>query len=437
MNLWPHQVDAVSRVLGAWAEGKRAPLLVMPTGTGKTRVLATVAASFAGRCLGVRILVHRAELVSQTKAAIAKEYVEGRAVMGLGSIEVTTPDQLLASKAKVEPVDLLIVDEAHHYVAREWRKILHAHPGQILGATATPERSDGRAMGDAFDVLIAPLSVREAIARGVLVSATVYAPECDDDAKASRGGLAMHPDEALAQYRDQWKRAIAFCATVEHAEAVAARCNASGLRSDVVHGSLAEDARTRVLERFAAGEIDVVTNVFVLTEGYDDAAVDCVVLARGVTSPGAYLQMVGRALRRSPGKSRAIVVDLAGSVYDSRIGLPDSDRSYSLEGVAIREEGERIRIKQCLVCGAVYEVGPSECVRCGAKHPPPPKPRISRARLAEVNSAAYSAAHRPNPREAYYEELKKRAEANGYKPGWAKFQFKQRYGYWPKETGGA
>jgi hypothetical protein len=181
--------------------------------------------------------------------------------------------------------------------------------------------------------------------------------------------------------------------------------------------------------QFRAGELRVLVNVQIHTEGFDDPSVEVVVLASGCAHAGSYLQKVGRALRPSPstGKERALVLDLCGAVHEH--GLPDDPREYSLTGRAISTGEDALALRQCQECGGVWRAElfkAATCPRCGFVAPGRPDPRIARARLDAVR-ATHGAEKRVGALRALYAQ----AHATGKKIGWAHFVFQARYHRFP------
>lgn len=427
-DLWPHQLRAVEQLREAF-RAHRSVLLVLPTGAGKTRTASHVIERYLARPAlpastprRVLFLVHRIELAKQAARQLPGpvRIVSGDLDDGPADAPVTVASvQTLLARDLRPEATLLVVDEAHNYAAPEWIQVVQSYDrALVLGLTATPERGDGRPLGDLFASIVAPTSIAELTRAGVLVPATVYGPP------RRQRGLAAHPHEALLERRDQWTRAVVFAANVAHAEEISEQCRAAGLRAGVVTGEVGDRQRAEVLEAFRAGDLDVLCNVFCLTEGWDDPGCDALVIARGCSHGGTYLQMVGRVIRSAPGKSRAIVIDLTGATHDH--GLPDADRVYSLEGKAIKS-AEVPACRQCLACGAVYTPGPRECPACGAAVPPPPRPRLSSAELGQIMHA-----HPEARRRETWESLQRTAAERGYKRGWAAYQYRVRYGQWPQ-----
>jgi superfamily II DNA or RNA helicase len=174
--------------------------------------------------------------------------------------------------------------------------------------------------------------------------------------------------------------------------------------------------------------VQVLSNVYVLTEGWDAPRAKVCILARGCGSAATYLQMVGRVLRRN-GDERALVVDLAGCTHDH--GLPDEDRTFTLDGIGRKPKSDREWISQCLACGFV-ERGASRgpvCRKCGTAWPIVEPMRVEAAEMTAVRSVV------PRwKRDEELERLTRIARERGYKPGWASVRFKEQFGFWPRRT---
>jgi len=263
----------------------------------------------------------------------------------------------------------------------------------------------------------------ELLADGWLVPADVYGPP-----QVQRGGELGNDVIETWRARAATMRTICFAQTVAHAEELAQRWTMAGVRAEVVEGNTPPAERAAVLARFASGETQVVCNVHLLTEGFDLPSIECVVLASGCSTVSAYLQKVGRALRPSPGKTLATVLDMAGTARDPRFGMPDEDREYSLEGRAIRSAVDRSEkpLRQCKWCGAAWAGLEPTCPRCGRRVARPRTPRERREAIERIQ-----ASHGVDRRKQYYQQLCAQAQAKGYKRGWAAFRYRARYGTWP------
>jgi superfamily II DNA or RNA helicase len=198
-------------------------------------------------------------------------------------------------------------------------------------------------------------TVKELIDLGHLAPCRVQGPAINLGSNA----VAMAPCDAYLKYANG-QRAIVFCTTVEEAGRIA---ETMPVPSAVVHGGMSGADRKATLARFSAGELRVLVNVFVLTEGWDDPGAAVCILNRNPGNAGIYLQMCGRVLRPHPDKREALIIDLCGSTLEH--GSPAMDRSFSLDGKAI--DHDKKLVKQCAVCGAVFEGPAVACPVCGCE----------------------------------------------------------------------
>lgn len=343
-HLRPYQESGVADALSALAKG--ATLLVAPTGSGKT-VMAAEIASHYGSAL---IVAHRRELITQAQQVMGKHVVS----MSVGRALNQGP----------ENIDLLIIDEAHRADASTYRQIIAKYPNAArLGLTATPYRTDGRGLTDAFSEMVCVSSVKELVTEGHLVPYTAL--EAPDEAlahlkslKKSRGdydtkelsGL-MNTPRLIGKVVDEYKRhalgipAIAFGVSIEHSKAMALAFRKAGIRAVHIDGKTRKGIRDEVTEKLSSDKVDVVCNVNLFTEGWDCKEVACVIMARPTESLTLYLQCVGRGMRpdTASGKLGLIILDHAGNI--ARHGYPDEDRAWSLEGRGERERREAEQLK--------------------------------------------------------------------------------------------
>lgn len=459
LPLRPYQADAIRAARDVYrarrtrGEARSNVLLVAPTGAGKTRIgveLVTSALSRPGAD-GVIWMAHRIELLRQARARLLQEglaetdvdvLAPGHKRVPGARVHVASVQSLAASlrrDGELPAARVVVLDEAHHYVADEWREVAGRYAGStVLGLTATPERGDGRGLGDLFDELIPVSSVRQLIAMGVLVPSVVYAADHASQA------LSEDPIEAYRE-RCPGERGFVFCATVDHAQACADAYTAAGFPACVIHADTPQVLREAMLEAFATQDSTplerigstqraplLLCNVFTLTEGVDIPAASVCVLARGASHPGMAMQMWGRVLRAAPGKTRATIIDLKGITLKRGFGLPETDRTFSLDGAAIRvsERDSEARPTSCGKCGAVFarwrvdiegrRVCP-ECKEAGAVMPSAAK--VERKELKTVGPLASDEA-----KAWRVERLIATAQARGSKPGWVWHQFKFLFG---------
>lgn len=347
LTLYEFQERAVNSVREAWGHGKRV-CLVSPTGSGKTVM---------GQALtnGERVLwvVHNKELLQQTAGRLGNV-----GVIASGHYPRNTPTrvamiQTLCRRGMRPDANVIVLDEAHHYRADTWQEVAEAYPGaRVVGLTATPERSDGRALGDVFDHLVVAANYPELIAGGRLVDAVTIRPS-----KYLGSDMAQDPVEAWSQYAPG-SQTFVFCARKSLAEMYEARYRNIGVACATIHDGTARSDRESHMRDFRAGKTMVLLNVKVLSEGVDVPEAACCILARAFQTPGPYLQAIGRVLRPAPGKQRAIVIDLPGASH--RHGLPGDFRDFSLSGKPIsvgegHEPPENVAAFEQRVIGAPLE----------------------------------------------------------------------------------
>jgi superfamily II DNA or RNA helicase len=316
-------------------------LVSVPTGVGKTML--SLAVSFEFR--RVLFLVHRRELLTQTLSTYGRlggvRGVDGGVVGGVERNEahlVVMMVQTLARRLReFSPVefDLVVCDEAHHAVARDWRVVLEYFlPELHLGLSATPERLDGRALSDLYPSLAYFMTVREAVSEGLLVSPTVIEVGSRVDlsrVKRSRGDFnagalerAVNVRErnelvlrSFVEFADGRGRAVGFTAGVSHARDLAELFSDAGIPAVSVAGS--DSDRVERLRALDSGAARVVFNSMLLTEGWDDPLVDTVLMCRPTQSKALYVQAVGRGLRLSEGKVDCLVIDFTDASRKHRL----------------------------------------------------------------------------------------------------------------------
>jgi superfamily II DNA or RNA helicase len=340
--LYPFQAEALAAIETAAAAGVRRLLLAWATGLGKTVAFAHVIERRPGRAL---VLAHRDELIAQAVAKL--RLVMPAAAIGVVQAErddrdaplVVASVQTLSRRRRLDALvadfATVVVDEAHHAQAATYQRILE-HVGTfapagplVLGVTATPYRHDGKPLGQTFERIVHRMAILDGILGGYLcdLEGRRLRVNVDFDAVPVRGGdldagatetalLAGHAEhvivEALVQHAVDRRHVLVFTPGVRLAHAVADLARHRGLPCEAVDGTTPLDERRALLARFAAGTTRVVANCGVLTEGFDEPGIDCIVMARPTKSRGLYTQMVGRGTRRHFGKTSCLVLDLVG-----------------------------------------------------------------------------------------------------------------------------
>lgn len=333
-TLRPYQQAARDAIHTEWDAGRARTLLVLPTGTGKTIVFASVAADQVRAGDRVLILAHRGELLEQAADKLRRATGLGSAVEKAGSTclgswfnVVVGSVQTLQRTARLErfPHDYfgtIIIDEAHHAITDGYRRILNYFEGaRVLGVTATPDRGDMRNLGEVFDSLAFEYKLTDAIKEGYLckIMAQTIPLQLDITSVTMSGGDYAVADlgTALDPYLEQIaaemarrcksRKTVVFLPLIKTSQKFRDLLNTYGFRAAEVNGQ-SEDRR-EVLADFDAGKYNVLCNSMLLTEGWDCPSVDCVVVLRPTKVRSLYSQMVGRGTRLSPGKTDLLLLD--------------------------------------------------------------------------------------------------------------------------------
>ncbi len=456
-----YQNDAIRGVRAAYQAGARAVLLVAPTGAGKTVMFGYVASQTAARGKRVLVLAHRQELIRQASrkltetgvphGIIAPGHTATRDLVQVASVQ--TLGRRLGDRRYPDGYDLIVVDEAHHAVAGQWRDVVDAFPNaRLLGVTASPERLDGRGLGIAaggvFETMVLGPSVSDLIGGGFLSPVRIFAPAEAPDLSGvrTRGGDfeakglsdAMSKPQVVGDAVVHYRRhangqpTICFSPSVAHAEAMAEAFKGAGYRARAASGSTLMAERNSAISGLASGETQVLCAADLVSEGLDIPAVSAVILLRPTKSLGLYLQQVGRGLRPAPGKTHLVVLDHAGNTL--RHGPPEMPRAWSLEGrpkKAKKADEDVPPARQCTECFAVHAPAP-QCPECGHVYP------VTSREIEHVEGELHDVTdsltarwgkHRPLSqvlREAKDEDLKAIAKARGYHPRWVNHVIRAR-----------
>lgn len=406
--LRPYQQEAIDAIFSWFGANTGNPLVVLPTGAGKS----LVAAGFIHRVLSqwpkerILVVTHVRELIAQNHAALLKAWPAAPAGIysaGLGKREheaqvLFAGIQSIADKAnKIGWCDLVIVDEAHLIPASgmgRYRTLFDAlssmNPNlKIIGLTATPFRTDSGSLDKGEDRMFHGTCYDAGLVR--MIDEKWLSPIVSKGTKATidtssvhvRGGefveselsdAAMDGDlvpRAVAEVvmrgvgRKSW---LLFCCGIDHANAVHEELGKHGIVAATVFGDTKRDERDQTLADFKAGKIQAIANVGVLTTGFDAPGVDLIALLRPTMSPGLFVQMVGRGLRKAPGKADCLVLDFGGNVL----------RHGPINNVKVKEPGDpknedEILARECPECLTLVPIDESTCPDCGYIWPAPKK----------------------------------------------------------------
>ncbi|MFD3263132.1 DEAD/DEAH box helicase [Phenylobacterium ferrooxidans] len=444
---YPHQDEMIAEARAASLE-HGAVIIRSPTGSGKTVIGAVMAHNVVQKGLRVMFTVHRDFLVGQTAETFQDVGLQAYGIIAAGvtpnlraRAQIAAIDTLKNRLDKVPVPNLLIVDECHHSVAAGWAKVIAFYKSKgtvIVGLSATPIRLDGRGLAEHYDHMVQGPSVRWLIDNGFLCDYEAYIPSTvdlssvhtrmGDFVKAEAEAEVDKPTitgDAIREYKRlaPGKRAVVFCISVAHSLHVRAQFEASGIPAAHIDGTTPKDERKSILAAFRRGDIQVLTSVEIFGEGFDLPAVEVAILLRPTQSLSLHLQQIGRALRMSAGKERAIILDHVGNLM--RLGLPDGDFEWTLEGrkKKKKKDGEQVMVKQCESCFRAFWPPPT-CPYCGHTHVV-----VGRAieevdgELTKLTPEMIAAAKKQKRMEVgkarTLEELQDIGKARGYKDTWA------------------
>ncbi len=392
ISLRDYQMSGVGRLRDSITRHKRA-ILVAPTGAGKTRMAIRImqgAVEQGNRCW---FIVHRRELCNQTSRALwDAKLAHGMIMSGKGrSPQLAQICTVVTAANRIEsmPADqrprVIIFDECHRSVSSSYSKIVEACPDAfVIGLTATPERTDGRGLGELYNDLVEVQNMAWLIENGFLSRYRLIAPVDGPDlsgVKIKAGDYDIKQVEAamdkptitgdaIAAYRQyaDGKRCMVFCVSIAHSEHTCAQYLAAGIPAEHIDGTHSDSEREAALERFRAGKTLVLCTVQLAIEGLDIPAVEAVQQLRPTQSIIVYLQLIGRGLRVEEGKRELIILDQVNNW--KRHGLPDDEREWTLEGrkrkrKQDKDDDEALSIQQCRQCFHIFRRGVTQCPQCG------------------------------------------------------------------------
>lgn len=439
LKLRDYQENLINKVRDAMREGYKRPLICLPCGGGKTVCFAYMALEHIKKNKNnyVYFLVHRRELISQTKETFNK--------FGIPTEQVYIGMVQSGSKLDKLPTPTLIIfDEAHHASSRTWTSIINKYPNvYIIGLTATPIRNDNRGLGNVFDVLIEGVDAEWLIENNYLSEFDYYAPRIlnlkrgdflhkgnNFDLKSVGQTMINHKIYGdIKKYLDLEKRkTIIYSPTIEFSQQ---------LENDipgVVHfdGNTPKKKRDEIIAKFRNGEIKCLTNIELIGEGFDVPDCDCVILLRPTESLALYIQQSMRCLRYREGK-RAVIYDLVGNIFN--FDFPTVKRKYTLDKNKRfkfkEDEILDLKIRQCKKCFRVYAGNNSICPYCNNDNGLTPqeikiieKAELEKIERLEKRKKAYEV-HKADTLDKLIELGKQRGYKNPY--GWARNVMRNRY----------
>lgn len=339
IKLFDYQEDMKERIEKA-LRLHRSVMAQMPTGTGKTYLLTAVIDSFVSNnpMEKVWIVAHRRELVSQIDETVRKfhSYSASNTSSLLSSVKAMSIQWLMRHYDEIEEVPgMIVIDEAHHALAKTYKEMWERFPkAKFLGLTATPCRLNGKGFTDLFDVLVQSWDVPEFISKGRLATYDFVSIKSDGvtqrliDSLQKRGAdgdyqnkemdmlLNKKPSiERLYQSLEEFgkdRKGIVYAINISHAQKITKLFQEHGVKAIAIDSKTPAAERQQDIEAFKKGDIQVLVNVDIFSEGFDCPDVEFVQLARPTLSLAKYLQMVGRGLRVAKGKKNCVIIDNVG-----------------------------------------------------------------------------------------------------------------------------
>lgn len=427
INLRPYQHGAIENLKQAIAGGHSKVLLQAATGAGKTVIACEMIRRAIDKNKTVLFVAHRKEIILQTSLKLDAFNIQHGVIMSSHKRKNNHPVQVASIQTltrRGKPgADLLIIDECHLSVSKTYQQLINDYPkATIIGLTATPQRLDGKGLGEIYSDIVSVIPVAELIAEGHLVKPRTFAPFVPDlkGVKTSKGDYdaiqtarLMDRKEITKDIVKHWldaaalsspvdwtanservpniknvddsnsdahpnikscgdstfRKTIIFASSVQHSKNIVAEFTDHGISAKHLDATTPATIRDKTLQAWRDNEFTVLSNCGLFIEGLDVPDASCVVLARPTKSLTIFLQAVGRVMRPAENKTDCIILDCAGLTYEH--GLVDMARSWSLNGKVKRDKDDTKPVHICPECFAAYSKveHPEKCPECGFIEP--------------------------------------------------------------------
>lgn len=428
MILRDYQQELYQKTVQAMREGHRRILVVAPCGAGKSYLFAEMIRRTHGEVL---VLTHRQELKQQHEALLKELGVSNARV----AMVLTEANRL----GKFPTPALVVTDEAHLSRSNSWMRVIRYYNTWTVGFTATPVRLDGKPLGDIYDALIQGVDARWLIENRRLAPYEYYAPTLVDTSglRTVAGDYVGSDLEQLMNERciygdvldnyerfGRGERTIVYCVSVAHARRTAEAFQNAGIRAESISAGTPSNRRKAIFDAFRAGEITVLCNVGIISEGVSIDEVSCCILLRPTESVALGIQQMMRCMRYLPDKT-AKIIDCVGNY--TRVGLPDDPREWNLDKPVrkrrLTDENGNFYLRCCPECYMTFRTS-HKCPFCGTEYPLhakeiQAKEEIELARITAEEAAkvaeAKKAARVQQGRAGTFEELVQLGKQRGYK----------------------
>lgn len=461
MKLRPYQEAAISALRISLAGGNKRLMLYSPTGSGKTEMAMSIISGAVAKGKRVVFLCNRIHLVGQAskrfyRSGINHGIIQGDNTRHVDSQVIVASIQTVARRGMPD-CDLIVIDEAHSVAgSRDFRSVIISRNNvPVIGLSATPfSKGLGKWYqelgGELFESMTVATSIAELIRDKYLVDCDIYAPSEPDmsGCKMQRNAYGEHDwsDRDVARESDKpklvgdivdhWLRlsyglpTVCFASSIPHSKHIVDAFNGRGVSAEHIDCYTSEEDRAEILHRVETGETLIISNVGILTEGWDFPACRTMILARPTKSLIRYIQMIGRVLRPHETKTRALVLDHSGTV--SRLGFPTDDLPMELDDGKPKDAKKDAKKddalpKPCPKCHFVKPPKTPLCPQCGFK---PERKSDTEHEDGELQLVTRNASM-PDKQD-FYSQVLHIARIKGYSDGWAAHAYREKFGVWPR-----
>lgn len=469
ISLYAYQLALLSAIRESLRAGYRRIMAYLPTGGGKTRVATAIMQLTIAKSVGrVIVVANRKQLVHQFATALQSAGLSVGILQGDNTrdldkrVIVASIDTIHARGCIFDDVSLFIIDEAHACAgSTKFRDLLFRYNRiPCIGLSATPfARGLGKPYPELggkrlFEDLIVGATVQSLVDHRFLTDIEIYAPSKPD----MTGAKTVRTAEGEQDYRQadidkaadrleligdivrHWLKladgvkTICFASSIAHSKHIVEQFRAAGVSAEHLDCYMDDDTRKDILARFERGEFTILSNVSLLSEGFDVPDTACMILARPTKSLTRFLQMVGRVLRRADGKVRALLLDHSGSV--ELIGHPFDDLPLKLDdgkpNKSARQDRKKPEPKPCPQCKFIKPRGVHRCPKCDFAPEQQSNVEVKDGELRRLDRKAKKPAT-PDRKQHVYSQLLFIARAQGHASGWVAHKYRAMFGVWPRD----
>ena len=463
-TLRPYQDDVITQARVSVSNGNKRLIIHAPTGAGKTCIAAHLIDLARGKGNKILFLANRRELVFQAQRTLTECGIESGIIMNGEEADLSKAVQIASMQTYVRRMkiddqlynpwfhnaSIVIVDECHGSISPSYQKVLQSYGDNVvvIGLTATPCRADGRGLGEYYDKIVSSVDIGDLIEQKYLTPVRYFAPSQPDlekirtvagDYDKKQLGDRINTKQLVGDILENWcrlaggRQTIIFAVNVLHSMHIVDQFQRAGIVAEHIDAHTPVEERAMILERLKSGDVQVISNVGILTEGFDFPAASCIVLARPTKSLGLYLQMAGRGIRTYPGKQDCLLLDHGGCVEQH--GLIEWSREWGLDGKEKawgkkKKKDKDKKAYECKSCGLIFQ-GESACPDCGS--PVKVFGRKVEAEEADLQECKPKKATITEKR-IYLGMLKWWQRERGYPPKFINAKYRGRFDCWPHHS---